>query len=120
VTCDAIGCIGRLADGRLASMALEVEAFAENCARAAVVVSARGAPSSSCAATLVDRRVWRTHGAIALRWSGQHFEQGVTLPSGYQRPWTRVTVSAVAVGQGANQPAPRDASPRSEFLEADD
>jgi hypothetical protein len=29
VTCDAIGCIGRLADGRLASMALEVEAFAE-------------------------------------------------------------------------------------------
>ncbi|MGB8997549.1 MAG: hypothetical protein WCC43_00260, partial [Pseudolabrys sp.] len=33
VTCDAIGCIGRLADGRLASMALEVEAFAENCAR---------------------------------------------------------------------------------------
>ena len=60
VTCDAIGCIGRLADGRLASMALEVEAFAEDCARAAVVVSARGAPSSSCAATL-----WRTHGAIA-------------------------------------------------------
>lgn len=120
VTCDAIGCIGRLADGRLASMALEVEAFAEDCARAAVVVSARGAPSSSCAATLVDRGVWRTHGAIALRWSGQHFEQGVTLPSGYQRPWTRVTVSAVAVGQGANQPAPRDASPRSEFLEADD
>jgi competence protein ComEC len=65
VTCDAIGCIGRLADGRLASMALEVEAFAEDCARAAVVVSARGAPSSSCAATLVDRGVWRTHGAIA-------------------------------------------------------
>ncbi|HVQ82692.1 MAG TPA: hypothetical protein VMS82_22640 [Pseudolabrys sp.] len=120
MTCDAIGCIGRLADGRLASMALEVEAFAENCARAAVVVSARGAPSSSCAATLVDRGVWRTHGAIALRWSGQQFEQGVTLPSGYRRPWTRVTVSAVAVGQGANQPAPRDASPRWEFLEADD
>ncbi|MGA7333666.1 MAG: hypothetical protein WBX77_18325, partial [Pseudolabrys sp.] len=65
VTCDAIGCIGRLADGRLASIALEVEAFAEDCARAAVVVSARGAPSSSCAATLVDRGVWRTHGAIA-------------------------------------------------------
>jgi competence protein ComEC len=40
VTCDAIGCIGRLADGRLASMALDVEAFAEDCARAAVVVSA--------------------------------------------------------------------------------
>lgn len=41
VTCDAIGCIGKLTDGRLASMVLEIEAFAEDCARAAVVVSAR-------------------------------------------------------------------------------
>ena len=59
VTCDAIGCIGKLTDGRLASMVLEIEAFAEDCARAAVVVSAREAPSSACAATLVDRDVWR-------------------------------------------------------------
>ncbi|MFY9784607.1 MAG: hypothetical protein WBZ23_02380 [Pseudolabrys sp.] len=119
VTCDAIGCIGRLADGRLASMALEVEAFAEDCARAAVVVSARGAPSSSCAATLVDRGVWRKHGAIASG-AANTSSKASHFPSGYQRPWTRVMVSAVAVGQGANQPAPRDASPRSEFLEADD
>jgi competence protein ComEC len=59
VTCDAIGCIGKLTDGRLASMVLEIEAFAEDCARAAVVVSAREAPSSACASTLVDRDVWR-------------------------------------------------------------
>ncbi len=52
VTCDAIGCIGKLTDGRLASMVLEIEAFAEDCARAVVVVSARQAPSSACAATL--------------------------------------------------------------------
>ena len=38
VRCDAIGCIGRFTDGRLASMVLNVEAFAEDCARAAVVV----------------------------------------------------------------------------------
>jgi hypothetical protein len=62
VTCDAIGCIGKLTDGRLASMVLEIEAFAEDCARAAVVVSAREAPSSACAETLVDRDVWRAHG----------------------------------------------------------
>jgi hypothetical protein len=48
VTCDAIGCIGRLADGRLASMALEVEAFAENCARAAVVERPRGTIIELC------------------------------------------------------------------------
>jgi competence protein ComEC len=56
VTCDAIGCIGKLADGRLASMVLDVEAFAEDCAHAAVVVSARQAPLLVCAATLIDRR----------------------------------------------------------------
>ena len=45
VRCDAVGCIGALADGRLVSMALSAEAFAEDCARAAVVVSAREAPA---------------------------------------------------------------------------
>ena len=49
VQCDAAGCIGRLTDGRLASQALSVEAFAEDCARAAVVVSPREAPGD-CAA----------------------------------------------------------------------
>ena len=37
VRCDPAGCIGRLADGRLVSFALSVEAFAEDCTRAAVV-----------------------------------------------------------------------------------
>ena len=45
VQCDTAGCIGRLADGRLVSVALSVEAFAEDCARAAVVISARSAPA---------------------------------------------------------------------------
>jgi competence protein ComEC len=118
VTCDAIGCVGKLADGRLASMVLDAEAFAEDCGRAAVVVSARQAPSSLCAATLIDRDVWRTHGAIALHWSGQHFERSVTLPPGYARPWTRA--AATSADQRAGELAPREASPRSEALEADD
>ena len=120
VTCDAIGCVGKLADGRLASMVLDVEAFAEDCGRAAVVVSARQAPSLPCAAALIDRDVWRTHGAVALRWSGQHFERSVTLPPGYERPWTRAIGNAPSADQRAGTPAPREASPRSEALEADD
>jgi competence protein ComEC len=54
VLCDAAGCIGRLADGRRVSFALSAEAFAEDCTRAAVVVSPRTAPGD-CAATLIDR-----------------------------------------------------------------
>ena len=72
------------------------------------------------AATLIDRDVWRTHGAIALRWSGRHFEQDVTLPSGYERPWTRAITNTAPIEQRGREPAPREAAPRSETLEADD
>jgi competence protein ComEC len=44
VTCDAIGCIGKLGNGRLVSVAFAVEAFAEDCMRVAIVVSSRAAP----------------------------------------------------------------------------
>lgn len=42
VTCDAIGCIGKLGDGRLISMVLGIEAFAEDCARAHRTTIGRG------------------------------------------------------------------------------
>jgi competence protein ComEC len=69
VTCDAADCIGRLSDGRLVSQALLVEAFAKDCVRAAVVVSAQAAPGA-CAARLIDRKAWRANGVVALRWTG--------------------------------------------------
>ena len=118
VSCDAIGCIGKLGDGRLVSMVLDVEAFAEDCARAAVVVIAREAPSTSCAAILIDREVWRARGAIALRWTGERFEQTVARPADQERPWTRMT-AAPAANARASAPA-SDATPRPDALEADD
>jgi competence protein ComEC len=114
VACDAVGCVGKLANGRLASMALTIEAFAEDCTRAAVVVSAREA-QLPCAATLVDRRVWRSHGAIALRWHGNRFEETFARPTGTDRPW------ASAVPEVPAKPASaRDATPKQQDLEAGD
>jgi competence protein ComEC len=111
--CDPTGCIGRLKDGRLVSMALTAEAFAEDCARAAVVVSPREAPPV-CAVALIDRQVWRSHGAVALRWTGDHFEQSAARPASYDRPWTRHWPN-----ERTATPAP-DATPRGQDLEADD
>ncbi|MGA9035972.1 MAG: ComEC/Rec2 family competence protein [Pseudolabrys sp.] len=119
VNCDAIGCIGRLGDGRLISMVLGPEAFAEDCARAAVVVSLREAASPNCAATLVDRNVWRAGGAVTLRWKADQFEQTVTLPPRYDRPWGHGGSSAA----GRAQPlmvAPGDTTPRPQDLDAED
>ena len=79
VTCDAIGCIGRLADGRLVSHGVRARSLRGGLRRAAVVVSARGGAAELCG-TLIDRGVSRTHGAMALCWSGEGFEHGVTRP----------------------------------------
>ncbi|HEY1474605.1 MAG TPA: ComEC/Rec2 family competence protein [Pseudolabrys sp.] len=86
VQCDAAGCIARLTGGRLVSEALSVDAFAEDCAHAAVVVSPREAPGA-CDALLVDRKIWRENGALALRWTGDRFQLSAARPPGYERPW---------------------------------
>ncbi len=117
--CDAAGCIGRLSDGRLVSFALSAEAFAEDCTRAAVVVSAREAPGA-CAAILVDRKAWRSNGAMALRWTGDRFEQSAARPPGYERPWARAPRSTSDAAQAPTRLVSRDATPRQEDMEAGD
>jgi hypothetical protein len=96
VTCDAIGCIGKFGDGRLVSMAFGLEAFAEDCMRAAVVVSVRETAAPNCAAILIERfgvRVgrWRCVGrAIDLskpsRFRRNTIDRGVAALSVQRRP----------------------------------
>jgi competence protein ComEC len=119
VTCDTIGCIGKLGDGRLISMVLALEAFAEDCTRAAVVVSLREALSPNCVATLIDRNVWRASGAVSLYWTGNAFEQTVALPRRYDRPWGHGSISAAA-STTPTSAASTDAAPRAEDLDSDD
>jgi len=119
VRCDPAGCIGRLADGRRVAFALSAEAFAEDCMRAAVVVSAREAPVA-CAAVLIDRKAWRANGAMALRWTGERFEASAARPLGYERPWARGPREPVAIVPAPTRPTVRDATPRADDLEAGD
>jgi competence protein ComEC len=118
VQCDAIGCIGRLADGRLVSFVMAPEAFAEDCMRAGLVISPRQAPGA-CHALLIDRTAWRANGAIALHWVGDHFEQQAARPEGYERPWARPPRIAGDGGAAPMRPRP-DATPKAEDLEPDD
>ncbi len=118
VACDPAGCIGKLADGRLVSFALTAEAFAEDCARAAVVVSAHQAPGD-CQALLIDRPVWRAQGATALRWTGDRFDLSAARPPGYERPWTHGPRD-VQHARTPTRPAAPDATPRTQDMEAGD
>ncbi len=118
VSCDEIGCVSRLRDGAVVALPFAAEAFEEDCRRAALVVSQRTAPPS-CAATAIDRTVWRQTGAAALHRAGTGWKRVVAYPPGYDRPWAHAIAPR---GEGAATPtsAPRDATPRTEDLSADD
>jgi competence protein ComEC len=123
IGCDASGCIGRLRDGSLVAFVKSIDAFEEDCRRAALVVSARDAPAD-CAAPVVDRQVLRRAGALALQRVGQGFAITPSRPAGYQRPWApgfdqSGEASEMVRSTAARSPA-RDATPRLDDLEAGD
>jgi competence protein ComEC len=123
IRCDAAGCIARLADGSLVAFAKTIEAFEEDCRRAALVLSPRDGPPG-CAALLIDRPAWRRSGATELRRTGQGFEITVARPAGYDRPWARGRAQPEAAPEATQappaRPQPRDATPREEDLELGD
>lgn len=91
--CDTVGCIAALPDGRLVSVVLQPEAFAEDCARAAIVVTRRQAPPN-CAAKVYARG----NSAIALRIDGEGWAETQARDPALDRPWSpRKPPPAVAV-----------------------
>ena len=118
IRCDPAGCIGRLADGRLIALARSVEAFEEDCRRAAVVASPRAAPGH-CAALVIDRDVLRRTGAVALRRTGDGFAMSAVRPQGYDRPWAQARPAATA-SEAPAASRTTDATPRPEDLEPGD
>jgi competence protein ComEC len=117
--CDDSGCIARLADGRLVAQGLTPDAFEEDCRLAAVVVTSRELPSE-CKALAIDRKVSRRSGAIALKRNGEGFEITAARPAGQDRPWARAPAIPDEATPAATRPQPRDATSRTEDLEAGD
>ena len=131
IACDSLGCIGKLADGRLVSYALAPDAFEEDCRRTAVIVTTR-APPPICSAIVVGRDVWRPRGALALYSNGAGFSIEAARPATYDRPWAPAATTRPARKAGGAapselpatvQPTPsmhRDATPRPGETDADD
>ncbi|WP_316170130.1 MULTISPECIES: ComEC/Rec2 family competence protein [unclassified Bradyrhizobium] len=86
VSCDEAGCVVAMADGRFAALTLRAEALADDCARAALIVTARAAPSS-CAAAVIDRERLRQQGALMLVRQGRSFAVTPARAGGTDRPW---------------------------------
>ena len=130
IACDPLGCIGKLADGRIVSYVLAPDAFEDDCRRAAIIVATRDAPPD-CEAIVIGRKQWREQGALALyrNRNGSGFSIEPARPLNHDRPWAPRAAHHVASTANAdaapNAPAAppasmHDVTPRSEDLQADD
>ena len=97
------------AGGGFVALTLRPEAFADDCERAALVVTARQ-PPAACAASVIDLERLRRQGALALRRSRDGFVVDAVKSKGIDRPW-----SPGAAGDGEAEStilSPRLAAPR--------
>ena len=119
VACDEIGCIARLRDNTIVALTFAAEAFAEDCRRAALVVSQRTTPPF-CTITSIDRTVWPRTGASALYRVGNGWETAAAQPPGYDRPWARAMPARGETTSTPRRTPQPDATPRAEDLAPDD
>jgi competence protein ComEC len=87
VSCDEAGCVTPMADRALVALALRAEALSDDCAQAALLVTARPAPAA-CAASVIEQERLRRQGALALRRSRGGFVVEAVKPRGADRPWS--------------------------------
>ena len=122
--CDKLACVAPLPGGGFLSLVTDPSAFAEDCRRAGVIVTALAAPRVCPAATVIDRISLERTGALAL----ERGRDGWTVVSdravGQDRPWSPATKPAraspqrVRPGQTAAAPGtpetPPDVSPEAD------
>jgi competence protein ComEC len=108
VSCDEAGCVTQLADGALVALALRHDALADDCERAALVVTARQ-PPPACPPPAIDLDRLRRQGAMALQRTRNGFAVAAVKPKGVDRPW-----SPAVEGGTENETTltPRPATPR--------
>ena len=87
VSCDDAGCVTQMADGRFVALAQKPDALSDDCEHAALVVTAKQAPSA-CSAAVIDLERLRRQGAMALRRTRDGFAVDAVKPKGVDRPWS--------------------------------
>lgn len=125
VSCDDAGCVAALRGAALVALATRPEAFADDCVRAAVVVT-RHQPPPACGALVIDSGRLAREGALALRAIDGGFAVDAARPRGSLRPWhtlwhARASSAATAHAAGRNRGVsatdatpPADAEPEGE------
>jgi len=121
--CDPDGCVARLPDGTVVAVSRTAAALADDCTRAALIVTLRVAPAD-CAAKVLDRSTLRANGAMALTYRNGHFEAVSARPEGLDRPWTRRREARNTAPPSVTAPSvpttSRDATPPQPDIDAEE
>ena len=114
--CDRMGCVGDLPEGQSLSLVIDRAAFEEDCARAAIVVSALTAPANCRAPQVFDEKRLAETGAVGLIWDGKQFAIQSDRSTQQDRPWSPAprrphADRVVRPGAGAATPGADPADP---------
>jgi competence protein ComEC len=111
----------QLADGGLVALAQKPDALSDDCARAALLVTARQ-PPPSCPAAVIDQGRLQRQGGIALWETGHGFAAEAVRPRGFDRPWSPAVAGDSDAEPSLERPAPRavDATPSEADLQAEE
>lgn len=122
--CDKLGCVGFGYLGGMKAIALVLDraAFAEDCARADIIVTPFYAPTGCAAGLVIDREKLKATGALTLSFGKEGVRMRAARAADEDRPWSRAPKRGW--GRAAPPPAakPDDAQAASEEpeLAADD
>ena len=122
VSCDDNGCVTASPDGALVAWAQRPEALADDCERAALIVTTRQ-PPGTCAASVIDAQRLRRQGALALRRGRDGFVVDAVKSRGIDRPWSRAAAEEGETDRAVlapRKPSSRDATPSDEDLQAEE
>lgn len=123
VSCDAAGCVTQTAGGGFVALSLRPEALADDCERAALIVTARQVPKP-CHAYIVDAERLRRQGALALRAAPGGFAVEAVRPRSMDRPWSPAARDLPAEGEPTTSPRParqaEDATPSEADMRVDE
>jgi len=87
--CDGFGCVAVLPNGDSVALVLDAQAFHEDCARAAIVVSPLIAPSSCAPGILLDKARLQETGAVTPTLGRKRADWRTARAPGEDRPWSR-------------------------------
>ena len=113
--CDGLGCVATAPTGQAVAVVRDRRAFAEDCKRAAVIVSSLAAPAGCRAAWIFDRDFLATHGAVAVQFTPEGPKVRTVRRAGETRPWlTRAPDKAAAPRTGDARDGAGSARPETE------